>query len=312
MVGIDIYRDFKTDQPRLTQHFQQNASVVVVCKLSVGNSGGVPLPPELPLTQAETRLGFSDLVFDGGEVVRRHLVVDAPTPPDCPTDRSFSLTLARRYLEAEGKAYGAPFNTEGKLIQPLQLGETRFARLDFFAGGYQQRELGGYQILLNFRFYQGNPSAFLERVTLRDLLADQVPMEKIRDRIVLVGFTARAGVNDYSITSVGELPGVMIQAQMVSQLTSAVLDGRPLIWWWPVWGDAVWIGGWALVGGAIVWAIQRPRTLIITGMGGIGLIGMVCYGVFIVAGGWLPLVPSAIALVTTVGVTLAATHWRKK
>ncbi|MEB3291755.1 MAG: TIR domain-containing protein [Synechococcales bacterium] len=311
VIGIDMYRDFKTDQPRLTQHFQHNASVVVLCKLSVENRDGVQLPPELPPTQTASRAGFSDLIFDAGEVVRRQLVVDTPTPPDCPIDRSFSLTIARQYLEAQGKPYGAPFNQDGDLIQPLQLGDTRFARLDFFAGGYQQRELGGYQILLNFRFYQGDPSAFLDRVKLRDLLANRVSLEQIRDRIVLVGFTARAGVNDYSFTSVSELPGVIIQAQMVSQLTSAVLDGRPLIWWWPVWGDALWIGAWALVGGGMVWAIQRPRTLMIAGAGGIGIMVMVCYGIFIGAGGWLPLVPSAIALVTTGGVTVAITHWLK-
>ncbi len=313
VIGLDMYRDFATDQPSLVQHFQQDANLILLCKLNTAWKEGVRSPDELPRAQFGKRLAFSDLSFDEpGTVVRRQLLVDTPTPPTCATDSSLSLTIARQYLESQGKPYQAPFTPDGDLIQALQLGNTRLQRLDPYTGGYANLSAGGYQTLLNFRTYQGKASKFLERVRLRDVLAGKVPPAKIRDRIVLVGFTARAGVNDYSITPVGELPGVIIQAQMVSQLTSAVLDGRSLIWWLPFWGDALCIVGWAMVGGAIVWAIQRSRMLIVAGAGSIGILYLLCYGVFIVKGGWLPLVPSAIALFTAGGLTLTATQWLKK
>ena len=312
VIGLDMYRDFATDQPNLTRHFQQDANLVVPCKLNTPHKEGVHPPPELPLAQFDQRLGFSDLSVDLGEVVRRQLLVDTPTPPYCSTDHSLSLAIARHYLETQGNLYRAPFTADGEMIQALQLGKTRLQRLYPYSGGYANMPLGGYQTLLNFRFYQGKAKNFLEQVRLRDVLADKVPVGKIRDRIVLVGFTARAGVNDYSITPAGELPGVIIQAQMVSQLTSAVLDGRSLIWWLPFWGDAMWLVGWALVGGAIVWVIQRPQMLVLVGIGAIGALGISCYTVFIVASGWLPLMPAAIALAASGGMTLAASQWLKK
>jgi CHASE2 domain-containing sensor protein len=126
---------------------------------------------------------------------------------------------------------------------------------------------------------------------------------------VLIGVTSRASVNDYAMTPVGEMPGVMIQAQMISQLTSAVMDRRLLIWWWPFWGDMLWVMGWAGVGGIMVWAIQRPRIVILAGMIVLGALGWICYGLFVFQGGWVPLVPSAIALVTAGCMTLAGARW---
>lgn len=313
VIGLDMYRDFQTDQPSLRQHFQQNSNLIVLCKLRSDNGAGVQFPYELPAAQVDKRLGFSDLLLESRkQVVRRQLLVNDPMPPDCPTERSFSLTIARQYLESQGKFYQDPFVPETSFPE-LKLGDTRFPRLNPYSGGYQQSGLGGYQILLNFRRYQGNPDdSFIEQVTLRDVLQGRVPAEKIRDRIVLVGFTARAGVNDYSITPFGELPGVVIQAHMVSQLISAVLDGRSLIWWLPVWGDALWIWGWALVGGILVWALQFPRTLIIMVVVASGVTCLVCYHVLALQGGWLPLVPSLIALPLASGITLAVANGLKK
>ncbi|UBF30745.1 TIR domain-containing protein (plasmid) [Kovacikia minuta CCNUW1] len=313
VIALDMYRDFNTDQPGLIRHFQQDQNFIVTCELSTGQQEGTNPPPELSPGQFDQRLGFSDLTFDKpGDVVRRQLLVDTPTPPFCPTDRSFSLMIARQYLESQGKSYREPFTPDGTLVQTLKLGDTPFPRLYPYSGGYQGINTSGYQILLNFRFYQGKANHFLERVSLRDVLADKAPSAKIRDRIVIVGFTSRNSVNDYSLTAVGELPGVVIQAQMVSQLISAVLDGRPLIWWLPFWGDCLWILGWAMAGGAIVWAIQRPRLLIIVGAGLTGVLCLVCYEMFVLNGVWLPLVPSAIIFVTAARMTVAATHWIRR
>ncbi|WP_442939825.1 CHASE2 domain-containing protein [Nostoc sp.] len=47
------------------------------------------------------------------------------------------------------------------------------------------------------------------------------------------------------------IPGVFLQAQMVSQLLSAALDGQPLLWTWPLWGEVIWVWGWSFLGGLL-------------------------------------------------------------
>jgi CHASE2 domain-containing sensor protein len=316
VIGLDLYRDFATDQPRLARQFKRTANLVFLCKLRAETVDGVNPPPELPENQFVQRLGFSDLAFDEdfafdkGITVRRQVLVNEPTPPECQTDRSFSLATAQQYLDTQSQPYRPPFDANGTFLQALQFGQTRFPRLNPFAAVYFSNNIGGgYQTMLNFRSYRRSPQNFIDRVKLRDVLADQVPIEKIRDRIVLIGVTSRASVNDYVMTPVGEMSGVMIQAQMISQLTSAVMDRRLLIWWWPFWGDMLWVMGWAGVGGIMVWAIQRPRIVILVGMIVLGALGLICYGLFVFQGGWVPLVPSAIALVTAGCMTLAGARW---
>lgn len=56
-------------------------------------------------------------------------------------------------------------------------------------------DAGGHQILFNFR----GVSATFDTVPLRDVLADQVSPEKIRDRIILIGSKAQS-TNDLFFT----------------------------------------------------------------------------------------------------------------
>ena len=41
-----------------------------------------------------------------------------------------------------------------------------------------------------------------------------------------------------------DLRPVTLQAQMVSQIISAALDDRPLLWVWKSWQEIAWIYGW--------------------------------------------------------------------
>lgn len=315
VIGLDMYRDFETNQPKLAYHFQHSANFVVLCKLPEETAAGVSSPPELPSNQASRRLGFSDFSFDQSTIVRRQLLINIPPPPECNTNSAFSLAIARQYLATQGKPYRVSYAPNTSWIQEVQFGDTHFRCLYPCTAAYCniRTNIGnGCQTLLNFRSNQGNFNNFIDRVRLRDVLTNQIPVEQIRDRVVLIGVTSRTSVNDYSLTPVGELPGVIIQAQMISQLTSAALDGRSLIWWWPLWGEGLWIIIWASAGGAIVWTIQRPQLLSIAGVVALTSLGLISYTVFAVSSGWLPLVPPAIALFTAGGITLIVTHWLRK
>ncbi|MEH2002265.1 MAG: CHASE2 domain-containing protein [Nostoc sp.] len=317
-IGLDIYRSdpVQPNQAFLTTRWKTDDNFFGICKVSdrTQNYPGVPPPKGV----SPQRQGFSDIVPDSDNVVRRHLLAMQPADPTslCTAPYALNAQLAFHYLEKEG--IFAKYTTSGD----LQLGEKVFKRLrsrsvskgEFHMGGYQQVDTGGYQILLNYRSYQGSPLEFAPKVTLADILKGKVNPEQVKDRIVLIGTTAQS-FRDYSptpyITGQGysqEIPGVILQAQMVSQLVSAVMDGRPLISALPVWGELLWIWGWAVVGGAIAFVVlqtfpwrDRSRLYLLLAGGGIlGGLYIVCLILFY-QGIWVPLVPSTLVLVLTGG-----------
>ncbi len=103
------------------------------------------------------------------------------------------------------------------------------------------------------------------------------------------------------------MSGVFIQAQMVSQILSAVLDGRPLLGVWNRWSEASWILGWSLVGGLLAWRLRNLVILVPVGVGVAGILFGLCRLLFI-QGTWVPLVPSALGLVVTGAVVTALSH----
>lgn len=52
------------------------------------------------------------------------------------------------------------------------------------------------------------------------------------------------------------MAGVLVHAQIVSQILSSVLDEQPLFWYLPAWAEAGWIWIWSLAGGILVWRMK--------------------------------------------------------
>jgi CHASE2 domain-containing sensor protein len=90
----------------------------------------------------------------------------------------------------------------------------------------------------------------------------------------------------------------MLQAQMVSQIISAVLDHRPLLWVWPDWGENLWIFAWSAAGGLLVWRVRSPLVLSIGCAIALVSLGGCCW-ILLSYGGWIPLIPAAVVLVIT-------------
>ncbi len=299
-IGLDIYRDFPVtqNQSSLATRLKTADNFFEICKLrdSTKNYPGISPPPEVPLT----RLGFSDIVPDADHVLRRHLLAMKPAPTSpCTTPYALSAQLAFHYLEKEG--------ISAKYIAgELQLGNVVFQRWRSHMGGYQQVDTDGYQILLNYRSYRHSPLEIAPTVTLADVLRGKVKPEFVKDRIVLIGVTAQS-VHDYILIPYHaqqgfyqEMPGVIVQAQMVSQIVSAVKDGRPLLSVLPAWGDMLWVWGWSVIGGAIALACRSGLYLILAGGGALSVLYVLCL-VLLCQGIWVPLVPSALVLVVTGG-----------
>jgi CHASE2 domain-containing sensor protein len=169
------------------------------------------------------------------------------------------------------------------------------------SGGYQlpDHQTMGYQVLVNYRSFQ-----IAQEVSLTDILtAQEVDLQRwIQNRIILIGYVGE-NTKDYHNTSFGKMSGVMVHAHLVSQLLGAVLDGRPLLSSWSRFGDTVWVLGWSLVGGLI--AVQcrskvRSRILLATALVSLTGSSLLLFTQSL----WTPLIPSALALVTTNGILI--------
>ncbi len=298
-IGLDIYHDFPFDpnDADLATRLRRNDRFLTVCQVSDpdDNNPGVPPPPEIPAK----RLGFSDVVLDPDGIIRRHLLALTPPPASaCTASYSLSVQLAFRYLETKGILPN--YTKEGN----LQLGSVIFKQIDAHYGGYQGVDAWGHQVLLNYRSHRWNQE-IAPQVTLTQVLTGQLNPNVVKDRIVLIGITAKS-VHDYWSTpySAGTTPGVFVQAQMVSQILSAVLDNRPLLWVLPLWGEMLWVWGWALVGGLLAWRFGESLYLGLVALAALSILSGLSYGLLL-QGGWVPLVPGAIALVTTGGSVAA-------
>ncbi len=261
------------------------------------NETEAEIPPPPNFTKENT--GFTDLIPDDIDgVVRRGLLFSTAFPNSkCNSDYSFATKLAVNYLAQQGIEYNFP----GKIFS---LNKVPFPRLEKNSGGYINLDRDGSQIFINYR----NHNNVAKNISFTEVLTDKVNPNVIKNRLVIIGTSARSldrGLDaPYSISGkkISKVSPVFIHAQVTSQLISAVLDNRPLIWYFPEWLEAVWILSWSLVGGALAWKARRPvYLLIVSGITVSGLVGT-CY-LLILQAGWIPVVPTGLALVfTAIGV----------
>lgn len=305
VIGLNMHRNSPRQPGRqdFINLFEKNPNLIAVCSYEASK---IYEPPrELLPNQLTEQVGFSNLpldrVFnDKGSSIRRHPLSYHPNISNfknnnCKTPNSLSLLLAWRYL----KNQGASIRKNNK--QELVIGDTTFKRLAARTGGYQDLKPLVTQVLLNYR---ANPKPAFQ-VTLQEVLEGKINSDLVKGKIVLIGHTSEISRED-SDTPYGKMPGVWIHAHMVSQLLSAVIDKRPLLWVLPQWqefqwGDAVFVWLAAVTGGLLAW---RSRSLLVLAIASGGMIFVLYQGslVILTFGGWMPLVPAVLALIATGGI----------
>jgi|GEM_PF-4882981 CHASE2 domain-containing sensor protein len=317
VIGLDIYRENALDsaipeEQKLQSLFNQE-NVFGVCKLPEVKEGGqnlapltisqsVPPPPDI----SERRIGFSDVSIDQDTVVRRQSLGGFTDQirgrKDCNAEEAFSLKLANSYLETQKKQTITLDNIGNHCQIKLPNGKTLSSLLPF-TGGYQgdTRVDGGCQVLLKYRVNDDTWQS-AEMFTVQQVLDGELEGRNLRDTIVLIGITRTDGYREYwntpyNLRMGSQMAGVMIQAQMVSQLLDAALGESPLIWVLPFWGEWLWILLWSSVGGIIIWRLQLAPTRIGALVISIGASYAICYIVFQAFYGWLPFVPVVLVLV---------------
>jgi CHASE2 domain-containing sensor protein len=291
-IGLDIYREnpVSADYPDLAKTMEKSDRFFAICKISEEDKNpGVPPPPEVSVQ----RQGFSDVLIDPDEIIRRQLLAIAPALP-CLTDKSLNFRLASRYL--------ADLNIIPQLNSEknFQFGNVVFKNLEENSGGYHGIDNLGHQILLNWR----SSPQIAPQVTLKQVLLNELKPDLVRDRIVMIGTTAES-FHDYWSTPYSaqqmpyqRMPGIVVQAHMVSQILSAVLDRRPLLSVLPKWGEVIWVWCWSMVGGIIAWYFRSPLYLGIAIACGLIILYGVCLYILI-QGLWIPLVPSALVFIAS-------------
>ncbi|MCC5601233.1 CHASE2 domain-containing protein [Nostoc favosum] len=288
IVGLYL---FQPENKYLAANLQNKDNIVSTCFFSSLGRDEIPPPPNLPIEN----VGFGNVVADNenDQIIRRSLLFVNSPYKKCTTSFAFGALIAINYLEKQGIEYD--FTNKGD----FKLGKTLFWRLQPNSGSYQHLDADGYQILLNYH----HPNSLADEVTLTQVLSGQVKPNLVKDRLVIIGATAAnlpqsSFYTPYSALpdQPARMPALFIHAQIASQLISTVLDGRALIWYWPDWAELIWVWGWSLLGGIIAWRWQNPLLLlVVVGTTLLGLIG-ICVALFLQAG-WIPLVPSALALV---------------
>ena len=304
-IGLNIHRNSPREPGRqdLIALFPKNPNLIAICSYNAGKI--TEPPPELLESKLTNQIGFSNLVQDEvigskGSSVRRQPLSYHPNlsnfKDSCKTPNSLSLLLASRFLENQGIKLDKNKNEE------LLIGDVTFKRLAARTGGYQPLKYPEVsQILLNYR---ANPKPAF-KVTLQELLEGKINSDLVKGKIVLIGHTSQASNTEFD-TPYGKMPGVWIHAQMVSQILSAVIDKRPLMWFLPQsqgiqWGDAIFVWLVAVTGGLLVGRGRSPLVLAIAG----GAMIFVLYQgsiIILTFGGWMPLVPAVLALVATGGI----------
>ncbi len=302
VIGLNIYRDRPEGDGRadLVQYLQQNSeSVIPLCTNSYKGNPAVLPPPGIP----KLHLGFSDVFPDPGNVMRRQVLAinsqstNRPalksSPSPCPAFYSLSFQLAFRYLDARNiKVEFTPKNQ-------LKIGSVIFKPLEPHTGFYHKVDTGGYQVMLNYRANFDKDGKHW--VALQEILENQLDADFLKGKIMIIGMTDPT-INKYFNTPYNqEIDGLRLHAQMVSQILSAVENKRPLLWFLPLWGDALSVLACCLLAGIVPFRLQihLHQGLAIVSL--VIIMSGIYFSFVLVNGLLLPLVPSILGLLATGG-----------
>jgi adenylate cyclase len=300
-IGLDLYRDLPV-QPgheKLIEIMKSTPNLIGVKKV-VGDGYGPEVNPH-PILSKLDQIAASDLLLDADGKVRRGLISLEPKSGEEVV--SLGVKLSLMYLENKGIEL-KELDAEKR---HYQLGKATFIPFEKNDGGYIRTDDRGYQILLNFRGTQ----EYFQKYSIMQVVNGEVPSDWGRDRIVLIGATAESLHDDFftpyssSFSAFPErMPGVVIHANVVSQILSAALDGRPMMRGSPEAIQWLWIILWSFIGAILGWTLRSQKfiyknisykeTILSLIVAGSSLV----FGSYLVflQGWWIPVVPPLLGL----------------
>jgi len=299
LIGLDIFRDLPQGKghAQLETIFRTTPNLIGIETVS---PRVVAPPPALP----DKQVGFADFSsLDTDGKLRRSLLATYNVE-----QTQFRYSFATRIAEQFLGRYQLLLQAGNRDPYAMRFGAAELPRVQPNTGGYRNLKPAEVETLLNFR----SGSHPFRMVSMRAVLAGQVPATWVRDRIVLIGMVAPSVkdiVNSVAVSSIAPHPvpgivyGVEVHAHAVSQITQAALDGRPLLYSWAEGWEYIWIIGWGLLGIGLGRVFSHPWHI----LSGLGLSCFVllgsCYALLLV-GCWVPLVPAlSVLFLNSVGLT---------
>lgn len=310
VIGLDIFRDFPVPSinkkleenqqaySNLLKFFYSTPNLIGIAKIT--DSEAYPSVNPSSVLKELGQVSAADLVVDDDGVVRRgnlFPIADGSPKSSIP---SLGLAVALNYLSTEGIQ---PVSTESGW---LKLKNTVFLPFQANDGGYVNTDDNGYQILLNWRSCKSSFS----QISVSEVLSDRIPKNLFQGRIVLVGNQATS-VKDYFTTpcsqALGTTPitmaGVEIQANLASQIISAVLEERPLLQVWSKPKEYLWLIFWIVT--VSIWGWKKRRlnrpfnivTMIINFVIAEAIIFIGSSYLLFLKGWWIPVIPTLFGIV---------------
>ncbi|MGC1247937.1 MAG: CHASE2 domain-containing protein, partial [Spirulinaceae cyanobacterium] len=313
-IGLDIYRDLVTEpgHSELVEVFESTPNLIGVEKVTPQTVA----PP--PILAAKGQVGASDLIVDSDGKVRRGLIITGTEEGEF--IEGLGAKLALTYLEDKGLEQQI-VNEEKQIYQ---LGKARFVPLTGQEGGYVRGDTGGYQILINYR---GEINRF-RNVSMTDVLEDKIPTDLFRNRLVFIGLgTNTSSVKDIFLTpynsnlfgNTNMMPGVVIHANLASQMMSAALEGRTMFRTWHKTSNWLWISLWSFLGAGGSWLLLEIK-FFKKNFFLIGTISYIILGTTILVGisyvafisGWVIPIFSPFLALTVTAILIANYHNQKQ
>ncbi|MEO1593480.1 MAG: CHASE2 domain-containing protein, partial [Cyanobacteria bacterium J06632_22] len=306
VIGLDLHRN--VPQPPGTEKLQPQLTAPNVVNITKVGSGSDAIPP--PAAVSPEQVGFNDVVIDRDNRLRRNLLFMPALEDETEILSAFGLQVALTYLETQHNitAEASPNNPD-----IMQIGPAIFTPFTANFGAYQNADAGGYQVFLDYRA----PDAAAQQVSVAELLAGEYDPAWITDNIVLIGTAAYTTTDKFftPYTLLGgenyEMYGVEVHAQMVSQVLTAVLDGRPLAWSWPDPAEIGWVVLCATGGSLLVWRVRHNNLLVADLLAGsAGIVGISV--AFFLANAWVPAIAPLSSFLLAGGGLLAYRRYRQR
>jgi len=298
-IGLDLYRDIPVPpgSEKFNELITSDKRIIIIEKYGDERSQHVDGPEAL---QGTEQIGFADVTVDDDGVVRRGLLF-------LDDGESFSVSLALRlsmlYLAEEGitPQPGEP-NPEH-----IRLGSVTLEPFETDDAVYINADARGYQYILDYR---GGGAGRFKTYTLSDVLEGHVEPGLFKDSVVIVGVNAESVKDEFltpydRFTRRGQATaGIAVHGYEVSQLLRAALDGDTSLQFLNNNYEKLWIFIWSMMAAMVGLFVRSGLRLTLTIVSGLVILAGVTFLAFIYHW-WIPVVPAAIAWLTSAGLVTA-------
>ncbi|NER82230.1 MAG: EAL domain-containing protein [Leptolyngbya sp. SIO1D8] len=257
VVGLDLYRknSYPPGQLELEQQLAEDNLIAITNVGSAPQIGKVPPPDTVPWE----RVGFNDLSIDPDGVIRRSLLFVNHSEK---LYYAFALRVALASLPNADDAFTHD-------SEAIYLNGHPINRLRAYSGGYQNIDSRGFQTLLRYR----SRHSLAKQISVGEVLRGDFDPSLFQDKIVLIGsiapslkdefYTPYSASRDNRFT----MSGVVVHAQIISQLLDIANGDASHYRFFPMWGEFAWLIGWVTLTSILGWKIRRPEILFLVGTG---------------------------------------------